>query len=91
MIDKFDTLVVITPKNSLRLRSNYSRLVKWLPDGQITFVGSDKVGELVVELSESIRSGIQLSAGEEIPEDRLGFINEKNHTYIHRLEEILKM
>lgn len=76
MIEKFDTLVVITPKDFLRLRSNYSRLIKWLPDGRITFIGSDKVGELVAEFNESIRSEIKLPAGEYIPGDRLGFINE---------------
>ncbi len=74
----FDTLVVITPNDFLRLRRNYSRLVKWLPDGRITFIGSDKVGELVEESNESIRSQIQQPAGEEIPEDRLGFVNEND-------------
>ncbi len=74
----FDTLVVITPADFLRLRSNYSRLIKWLPDGRITFIGSDKVGELVAELNDSMRSQMLQSAGEEIPEDRLGFVNEND-------------
>ena len=74
----FDTLVVITPNDFLRLRSNYSRLVKWLPDGRIIFIGNDKVGELVAELNKSIRSQIQQTSEEEIQEDRLGFVNEND-------------
>ncbi len=78
----FDTLVVITPPDFLRLRSNYSRLVRWLPDGRIIFIGSDKVGELVSELIADLRGNtwaqMQQSAGEEIPEDRLGFVNEND-------------
>ena len=50
MDSNFDTLVVITPNDFLRLRSNYSRLIKWLPDGRLIFIGSDEVGRLVGEL-----------------------------------------
>lgn len=78
----FDTLVVITPNDFLRLRSNYTRLVKWLPDGKIIFVGSDKVGELVSELIADLRekSGLQLMQPSEDgnPEERLDFVNEND-------------
>lgn len=78
----FDTLVVITPNDFLRLISNYSRLVRWLPDGKIIFIGSDIVGELVSELIADLKenTGLQLQqpAGEEFPEGRLGFINEND-------------
>ncbi len=82
MEKNFDTLVVITPADFLRLRSNYTRLVKWLPDGRITFIGSDKVGELVNELIADLKGNIgsqfQQPAIEEIPDDRLGFVNEND-------------
>lgn len=74
----FDTLVVITPGDFLRLRSNYTRLVRWLPEGRIIFIGSDEVDELVAELNESIRLLSQQSESEEISEDRLVFVNEND-------------
>ena len=78
----FDTLVVITPNDFLRLRSNYSRLLRWLPDGRIIFVGSDKVGQLVSELIADLKgnAGLQLQqpVGEKVPEGRLGFVNEND-------------
>ena len=78
----FDTLVVITPNDFLRLRSNYSRLLRWLPDGRIIFVGSDKVGQLVSELIADLKgnAGLQMQqpAGEKFPESRLGFVNEND-------------
>ena len=52
----FDTLVVITPGDFLRLRSNYTRLIRWLPKGRIIFIGCDEVGDLVQELYETLRN-----------------------------------
>ncbi len=79
MEKNFDTLVVITPADFLRLRSNYKRLIKWLPDGRITFIGSDKVGELVRELIADLRKNKELQpAGDNFSEDRLGFVNEND-------------
>ncbi len=79
---KFDTLVVITLNDFLRLRSNYSRLVRWLPDGRIVFVGSDKVGELVSELMADLKENtgyeLQQPFGEKFFEGRLGFVNEND-------------
>ncbi|MCR5407246.1 MAG: DUF6492 family protein [Lachnospiraceae bacterium] len=64
----FDTLVVITPKDFLRLKSNYIRLVRWLPKGRIMFIGSEEVGRLVNDLIKDLECG----------EDRLGFLNEND-------------
>lgn len=84
----FDTLVVITPGDFKRLRSNYIRLIRWLPKGRIIFVGSDEVGELVRELAETLEQemagdgiSIQESTGYRNGcvleySDRLGFIDE---------------
>lgn len=76
----FDTLVVITPKDFMRLRSNYKRLIRWLPKGKIIFIGNKEVGELVMELKGVL--------GPHIPEnnsgntegyiDRVGYINEND-------------
>ena len=52
MSQEFDTLVVITPGDFIRLKSNYKRLVRWLPKGRIIFVGSEEVGRLAGELDE---------------------------------------
>ncbi|MCR4806602.1 MAG: hypothetical protein K5857_02890 [Lachnospiraceae bacterium] len=73
-MERFDTLVVITPKDFMRLRSNYSRLVRWLPDGRIVFIGSDEVGELVSKLSADLKAYLDEAGGE----DRLSFINEND-------------
>ena len=54
MEQRFDTIVVITPQDFLRLRSNYIRLVKWLPRGIIIFIGNEEVGRLVRELAREL-------------------------------------
>ena len=71
MTEKFDTLVVITPADFLRLKSNLKRLIKWLPDGRIIFIGSSEVGRLVEELHNSLGRDTVLPG-------RLGFINEND-------------
>ncbi|MBQ0028699.1 MAG: FkbM family methyltransferase, partial [Lachnospiraceae bacterium] len=43
----FDTIIVITPKDYMRVEANYKRLVKWLPSDRLIFVGNSEVGELV--------------------------------------------
>ena len=72
MEKSFDTIVVITPNDFLRLRSNYSRLLKWLPTGRVVFVGSDKVGGFVNEYNSEHK--------EEIANEGRGmsFINEND-------------
>ncbi len=85
----FNTIVVITPKDFLRLRSNYQRLIRWLPKGRIIFIGNEEVGELVRELSEELSTGATevvstVSATEKESAasvsgeygSRLGFVNE---------------
>jgi len=61
MEQKYDVLIMTTPKDFLRLKSNYHRLVRNIPNGQLIFVGNAEVGELAQ----------QLNLGE-----RVGFINE---------------
>lgn len=78
LMRKFDTLVVITPTDFIRLRSNYPRLVKWLPKCRIVFVGNDKVGELVSELKENIGTQLQQLEGNENSKERLEFVNEND-------------
>ena len=70
----FDTLVVITPTDFLRLKSNYIRLIRWLPNGRITFIGNEEVGRLVDELSVEAEGW----AGEAVGKNRIGFVNEND-------------
>ena len=70
----FDTLVVITPTDFLRLKSNYIRLIRWLPNGRITFIGNEEVGRLVDELGVEAEGW----AGEAVGENRIGFVNEND-------------
>lgn len=49
MDQSFDTLIMITPKDFLRLKSNYARLVQNLPSENLIFVGSTEVGTLLEE------------------------------------------
>lgn len=53
----FDALIMITPRDFLRLRRNYSRLAKNLPARHIFFVGNSEVKEQVkkVGLGEKVR------------------------------------
>ncbi len=54
MEQQFDTLVVITPADFMRLRSNYHRLIKWLPKGRIIIVGNEETGRLVKEYGSGL-------------------------------------
>ena len=63
MENAFDTLVVITPKDFIRLTANYEQLVKCLPSRRILFVGSKEVEEQLLELNLG---------------DKVGFINEND-------------
>lgn len=47
MNQKFDTLIVITPKDYQRVECNLKRVVKYLPSDKLIFVGNEEVGELV--------------------------------------------
>ncbi len=50
MESKYDILIMITPKDFLRLKNNYHRLVRNMPARKLIFVGSTEVGELVQQL-----------------------------------------
>lgn len=47
MGEKFDTLIVITPKDYERCANNLKRVIEYLPSDRLIFVGSTQVGELV--------------------------------------------
>ncbi len=61
MEPKYDVLIMTTAKDFQRLKSNYHRLVRNMPSGQLIFVGNAEVGELAKELNLG---------------ERVGFINE---------------
>ncbi len=45
----YDTLIVVTPADYIRLRKNYKYLVRFLPVRRVVFVGNEDVGKLVEE------------------------------------------
>lgn len=51
MEPKYDVLIMTTPRDFLRLKNNYHRLVKYMPARQLIFVGNTEVGELTRELN----------------------------------------
>lgn len=53
----FDALVMITPKDFLRLRRNYYRLVEDLPARRVLFVGNTDVGRLVMDSDLGEKAG----------------------------------
>lgn len=57
MEPKYDVLIMTTAKDFLRLKSNYHRLVRNMPYGQLIFVGNAEVGELAKELNLGERVG----------------------------------
>mgnify|MGYP001038217492 FL=1 len=61
---KYDALIMVTPKDYLRLKNNYHRLVENLPVSRVLFVGNTEVGRLVEN------SGLG-SRAEFISEDRI--------------------
>lgn len=75
MNQKFDTLIVVTPKDYQRLASNYHRTVKNLPSDRLYFVGSEEVGELVK----------QSNLGEKV-----GFINENDIIQFDDVHQVIK-
>ena len=46
MEPKYNVLIMTTPKDFLRLKNNYHRLVKNMPAKQLIFVGNEEVGDL---------------------------------------------
>ncbi len=74
-MDDFDVLVVITPGDFKRLKSNYIRLLKWLPGDRIIYIGNSEVGSLVNELADEIGA---LGNEESGLKDRLSYIDEND-------------
>lgn len=91
----FDTLVVITPKDFVRLRSNYRRLIRWLPKGKVIFIGNTDVGELVEELKGTLKSYIPDKTGNnsgnaEGYTDRIGYINENDILPFENVHKVME-
>ena len=63
-MNSFDTIVVITPPDLLRIWTNFIRVVRWLPGRRIILVGSEDVGKILDEWGYD--------------ESRVSFINEDN-------------
>ena len=74
-MSKYDTLIVITPKDFRRLASNYKRLVNFMPEGRLLFVGNNEVGVL----TDQLRLG-----------DRVGFINEDEILPFHQVHRVME-
>lgn len=51
MEPKYNVLIMTTPKDFLRLKNNYHRLVKNMSAKQLVFVGNEEVGKLAQELN----------------------------------------
>lgn len=47
--NKFDVLILTTPRDFLRVKKNYPRLMKYIPNNKLIFVGNTEVGKLVRE------------------------------------------
>ena len=70
----FDTLIMVTPKDCLRLKNNYHRLAENLPVRRILFMGNEQVGELVKE------SGLG---------ERVDFLNENDILSFSAVHEVV--
>lgn len=44
-VKEYDALIVVTPKDYLRLEKHYDKLLRWLPVRKLKFIGSDQVGQ----------------------------------------------
>lgn len=74
MSQVFDTLVMVTPRDYLRLKNNYYRLAENLPVRRILFTGNDEVGELIKA------SGMG---------ERVGFLNENDILSFSAVHEVV--
>jgi hypothetical protein len=75
-MNDFNTLVVITAPDLIRIRSNFDRVVRWLPGRRIVLVGSEEVGRLLDEWG----------SGEE---GRVAFINEDDIIPFDTVHEVM--
>ncbi len=71
----YDALIMVTPKDYLRLQNHYERLVAYLPVRKLLFVGSSEVGELVAA------SGLG---------DRVGFVDEDSILPFAKVHTVMK-
>ena len=71
---KYDTYIIITPKDFERVQKQYAWMVKMLPASRLIFVGSAKVGELVKTLD----------LGEQV-----GFLNEDDLLPFQKVWDVL--
>ncbi len=55
--NKYDTYIVITPKDFERVKTQYARMVRMLPCGRLVFVGSHELGLKVEALDLGDRVG----------------------------------
>lgn len=79
---KFDTIIVITPKDYQRVESNYKRMIQFLPSDRLIFVGNKEVGELVEKSDLGDKVGF-------ICEDDLLPFDEVNKVMYEHLKEWL--
>lgn len=84
MQNTFDTLVVITPADIKRMRSNFFRLIRRLPEGKVIFVGSGEVGRILDEWTGG-SDGQSLSGT-----GRISFINENDIIRFENVHEVVE-
>ena len=75
MEPKYNVLIMTTPKDFLRLKNNYHRLVKNMPAKQLVFVGNEEVGKL--------SKGLNLG-------EQVGFIHEDHILPFSDVHKIMK-
>lgn len=74
-MSKYDTLIVITPRDFRRLAPNYKRLMAFMPEGKLLFVGSSEVEDLAMRLKLG---------------DRVGFINEDDILPFRKVHAVME-
>lgn len=75
MEPKYDTILMTTPADYLRVRANIQRQLRNLPSERMIFVGSSKVGELI---------------GEDSLDERCIFVDEESLIKFSDIESIIK-
>lgn len=73
---EYDVIIVITPKDYVRVRNNFERILKLSKAGRIIFVGSAEVGELMAE---------------ETWKDRASFVNEDDILPFENVRDVFKI
>ncbi len=68
MNNRFDTLVVITKPDLMRVRSNFLRLIKWLSEGRIILnendvIPFDTVHKVMTDKMQPLLNGRELPRG----------------------------